>query len=294
MKPIALMLVATLTVASLSSCGKRVEVPLAFVGKVKTKEGLQTELHGPSVFSLPFDPMTPPSLILVETSHFAIEEQMNVYMPRDKMNLAVDLRGTFFITADQADDILANVRADQWKSRISAVSSEQVYKVYASQAIRTKARSLLTQYSIMEVMENRDAISIELREEIGAELTGSPIGIIRLALAEAQPPKVMLDAQESAKKREIEIQEAEADKMVKMTEADAALEIARKQQQIDLLEAETQVLVEQKLSESVNEAFVTQRSLRILEEWGGSQNKVMVLTGEVFANPSLILDLETR
>jgi len=57
----AIMLVS-LSISSLlllSSCGKRVEVPTAHVGKIKTASGLEKDLKYPSSFRLPFSLMHP-------------------------------------------------------------------------------------------------------------------------------------------------------------------------------------------------------------------------------------------
>lgn len=75
-------------------------------------------------------------------------------------------------------------------------------------------------------MQNRDAIAHEIMETLHTRLTGTLIQILQIDLADMQPPEVIVSAQEAAKKREIEIQQAEADKLVKLTQAEAALQIA--------------------------------------------------------------------
>jgi hypothetical protein len=96
-------------------------------------------------------------------------------------------------------------------------------------------------------------------------------------------------AQESAKKREIAIKEAENEKQVSLKKAEAALEVAFKQQQVDLKEAETQVLVNLKLSEGVNDAFVTQRALKVLASLAENPNTVFFLPMEAMKNPSMMM-----
>ena len=68
------------------------------------------------------------------------------------------------------------------------------------------------------------------------------------------------------------------------------MEVAIKQQAIDLKEAETQVLVNKKLAEGVNTAFVTQRWLKI---WGelakNPEGKVIIMPAEAMQNPALMM-----
>jgi hypothetical protein len=76
-----------------------------------------------------------------------------------------------------------------------------------------------------------------------------------------------------------------------LKEAESRLEVAKKQQEIDLLEAETQVLVEKKLAESVSKAFVTQRALKVMEVMAKSNNKVFVIPNEALQNPSMMMGI---
>ena len=145
----------------------------------------------------------------------------------------------------------------------------------------------------MQVMENREEISAELSKKVRARLKSTPITTIRFGLADVQPPKVIVDAQEAAKKREIEIQKAQADKIIKLTEAEAALEVAIKQQDVDLKEAETQVLVNKKLAEGVTQAWVTQRSLKVLEKLQNG-NHVILMPTEAYSNPAMMVGIMNK
>ena len=97
--------------ATLVSCGKLVDVPPAHVGKVKLASGIQDELKFPSTFRLPPALTVRNELILVETSHFAIEENIKLFMPADKLNLTFDVRGTLFISPDQSAEIFEKITA---------------------------------------------------------------------------------------------------------------------------------------------------------------------------------------
>jgi regulator of protease activity HflC (stomatin/prohibitin superfamily) len=165
----------------------------------------------------------------------------------------------------------------------------KVYATYAQPVIREAVRSVITQYNIEQIMENRDAVSQKLTQIVREKLKSTPIQIIRFGLANVQPPQVIVDAQEAAKKREIDIQQAEADKLVKIKEAEGRLEIAKKQQQVDLYEAETQVLVQKKLDKGVTPAYIAQRGLKALELLAQSNNKVILLPTEALTNPAIMV-----
>lgn len=284
--------------ASLVSCGKLVDVPPAHVGKVKLASGIQDELKYPSTFRLPPALTVRNELILVETSHFAIEENIKLFMPEDKLNLTFDVRGTLFISPDQSAEIFEKItaRRSNENSRVSLISANDVYSIYGKQLVRSKVRTIMSEYSIEDVMNKRSEINDQLAKEISGLFTSKkyPLGVIQFGLADIQYPPVIVQAQELAKEREVAIATAEAQKMVSLKEAEAALEVARKQQEIDLVEAETQVLVENKMSEAVSDAFVTQRSLKILDKMADNSSKTFILPMEAFQKPEMLIGIYNK
>ncbi|MFK5922158.1 MAG: SPFH domain-containing protein [Verrucomicrobiota bacterium] len=279
--------------ASFVSCGKLVDVPPAHVGKIKLASGIQEELKYPSTFRLPPALTVRNELILVETSHFAINEDIKLFMPQDKLNLSFDVRGTLFISPDQSAEIFEKLTARRVgnNSRVSLIAANDVYEIYGKQLVRSKVRSIMSEYTIEDVMNKRSEINDQLAKEISDLFKAKkyPLGVIQFGLADIQYPEVIVKAQELAKEREVAIATAEAQKMVSLKEAEAALEVAKKQQEIDLIEAETQVLVENKMSEAVSEAFVTQRALKILDKMADNPSKTFVLPMEAFQKPEMLM-----
>lgn len=277
----------------LTACGTVVEIPPAHVGKLSTSDGLQAGIIQPSKLRLSNMCMVCDNLVLAEASDYAIKEEMPIFMQQDTLNLKVEIRGTVAITSDEKniekvfDRVPAMPMAEN--ERVSKIGISIVYVTYAQPIIRETTRTIITKYNIKQVMENRDAIGQEIWQAVRERLASTPITLVQFGLADVQPPSVIVEAQEASKTREIAIQRAEADKQVSLKVAEAAYEVAVKQQQVDLKEAETQVLVEEKLSRSVSPAFIAQRSLRVLEVLAGSNNKIMFLPLEAFRNPALLL-----
>lgn len=293
MKRITILVLVLLSVPLLVACGTTVEVPPAHVGKLSTKSGLQAGIIQPSKLRLGGMCLTCDNLILAEASDYPIKESMPIFMQQDTLNLTVEVRGTAAISSDEAnvEKVFARVPATPVENndRVSKIGMGTVYVTYGQPIIRETTRTIITKYNIKQVMENRDSIGQEIWQAVRERLKATPITMVQFGLADVQPPEVIVKAQEAAKSREIAIQQAEADKQVALKTAEAAYEVAVKQQQVDLKEAQTQVLVEQKLSEGVNQAFVAQRSLRVLEQLAKSDNKVFFLPLEAFTNPALLL-----
>jgi hypothetical protein len=275
------------------SCGPRVEVPPAHVGKLSSSNGLQEAIILPSKFRLQF--IWPggvgDSLILAEASDYPASETLKIFIPSDQLNLEVDARGTFSISNDKenVNKIFARITPKKVEERIFYIDISTVYNTYAQPVIRECVRSIITKYTIEHIMANRESVGLELANTVKDRLKNTPITPLYFGLADIQPPEVVVVAQESAKKREIAIKEAENEKQVSLKKAEAALEVAFKQQQVDLKEAETQVLVNLKLSEGVNDAFVTQRALKVLASLAENPNTVFFLPMEAMKNPSMMM-----
>jgi hypothetical protein len=281
-------------IGSLSGCiGETVEVPPAHRGKISTQSGLKDEVLSPSKVRLSNMCLVCDDLVLAEVSDYKAEESMKLFMPKDQLNLTVEVRGTL-ATSDAPEDlamIFSRIPSQPYTKRVSLIDSSVVYQTYAQQVIRERVRSVISEYTIAELMSNRDAISQEISDSVTEGLKGRPIKVLNFGLADLQPPAIIVTAEESRKKREIEIKEAEASKEIGLTKARANLEIATLQQAVDLKEAETQVLVEQKLRQGFSSAYVAQRGLAILEKIAESDNKVVLMPTEALTNPAMMIGM---
>jgi regulator of protease activity HflC (stomatin/prohibitin superfamily) len=295
MKKFLLLLFMLPVVLGLTGCGEVVEIPPAHVGKKSTPSGLQEGIIPPSKIRFDFFCWICDNIILAEASDYGVKETMKIFMPKDKLNVDLDVRGVFSVSNNEqnVEQVFARLTAQKISDRVSKISMSEIYKTYGEPVVREAVRTVVTKYSIMQVMENRESISLELSKEVRKRLKTTPITTVRFGLADVQPPSVIVTAQEAAKKREIEIQQAEADKQVKLKEAEAALEVAIKQQEVDLKEAETQVLVNKKLAEGVTEAWVTQRSLKVLEKLQNGNNVILIPT-EAYKNPATMIGIMNK
>lgn len=237
---LGIALIATLMVG----CGKAVEVPPTYRGVILTKNGYIPEVITPSKFRLPPCFRYCDALVLLQASDNAFkEDDLSVFMNKDKLKLDVEIRGTYSIPATQnyVERIFDKVTPTKTNdSRVSVIPSESIYNIYAKQALRGIVRSEIVKHSISDVLENREAIGESIHAAIQEKMqtTNTPITISRFELAKIDPPQVIVDAQEAAKKREIDIQKAEADAQVAMVEAERALEVAKAERAVDREKAE--------------------------------------------------------
>lgn len=221
----------------LTACGEHVEIAPAHVGKILTKNGYAPDTLTPSKFRLEPCMAYCDRLVTLEVSDKALAERLKVFMPKDKLNLEVDIRGTFSIPNDTAT---INTLFDRIPAENNSIPAHKIYITYGQQAVRGIVRSEITKYTIQDVLENRESISQNIHAAISKKLvnTKTPLVISRFELADVQPPKVIVKAQEAAKEREIDIQKAEADAQVELTKAELALEVAKKDRLVEREKAE--------------------------------------------------------
>jgi len=285
---IALLAVMTLF---LTGCGPIVEVPPAHVAKLSTASGLQEGLITPGKLRLGPAIGKYESLVMAQTADMAVKEAMPVFMPKDQLNLTLEIRGVVSVSPDpnNVDKLFSRVVPSPVNDRVSMIDMSTIYTTYGQNVIREVCRIVVTRYSIDEVMANRERIGAELFQDVKKALANTPLTVVEFGFADLQPPPVIVQAQETKKTREIEILRAEADKAIKLQQAEAALAVAIKQQEVDLKEAETQVLVDKKLAEGVSEAFVMQRALRVWENMSTNDAKMIIMPSEAFRNPALLM-----
>lgn len=273
--------------ALLGACGKQVSIEPGYIGKLNTPSGLSEETIPPSKIRLNGMCFVCDDLYLLEASDRRVVEKITVFMPKDQLNIDMDVRATLAIENDPAtvNPIFARIPAEETaKDRIFKISFARVYQTYGEAVIRESVRGVMVKYTIDQIMEKREEISAELQATVRNRLKGTPITVKNLGMADVQFPPTIVEAK-------IAVREAEEG----IKKAKAAEELALKQQTIDLIEADTQVKVAKKLAEGVSEAFVTQRWLKVMEQLASNDQKtVIILPAEAIGDPSVMMPTMNR
>ena len=141
------------------------------------------------------------------------------------------------------------------------------------------------------MFNNLEQVSDEIQKRVSARLVKTPLMCKHIGLGKVKPPDLIIAAQESAKKRQIEEDTAKAEKDVQLTLADGRLNVELLEQEIHLVEAETQVMSDLILSDSVSEAFIAQRALRAWQGLVNNPNATFVIPMRVFHDPKTLIGL---
>lgn len=270
---------STLMCVVLAACGTQVEVQPAERGKVLTSNGFQEGVIPPSRFKM--NAMcfrNCDRLYLVPVSDNAVTESMKLLMPQDQLVLSFDIRATMTIDSDAAtlDKIYEKIPAATKREISYYIDFGDVYKTYAQPLIRTVARNIVSQYSINQVAENREAISDEVEAAVLVALADTPITLKMLSIADIQFPDVITTAKEAAKEREIAIEGERAQALIDMVKKENDLKIAVADQAIRLTKAETIKLENEIVSKSVTPQYLAYRRLEVQEALANSNNKAFI------------------
>lgn len=259
--------------------GQKVEVPPAAVGKVMGKNGYLEGTISTSKFRL--DPCITycDKLVTLNVADTPRMEQMELFMPKDKLNMSFDLRLTLAVKPSHYDQIFNLVTPSKTPEGNDIISLNLVYQTYAQQIIRAEAREFLTQYTIAEVASSRETINNLLSERLSESVNEKTPFLLRYAgLADIQYPKVIIEAQENAAERREQIQQEEAQLEISKVALERQLQEQRLQRAIDVERAEAEAQVNRILAESITPQYIKYRELNALEQISKSPNTKWVPT----------------
>lgn len=272
------LIAITLTAFVLAACGEAVEVPPAYVGKILTKNGFKPETVPPSKFRLGPCFWYCDKLVLAEMSDKGMEESFRLFMPKDQLNVAFDVRFTMSLRQDAAmvDSVYNRIPARTSDGGVKFIPAADVYETYGKPVIREVVRTVVAKYGINEVASSREAINSQIYDSVTEALQGLPIAVKRLALADVQFPDVIVKAKELAAERRAAIQQAEAEKQVTLVKMQAQLEQARAERAIRREKAEAAKEENKIFSESVTDEYLKYKTLEVLETLANNPNTVFV------------------
>lgn len=259
----------------LSAChpflGEKVDVPPAHVGKVLTKDGYKHGDVTPSRFRLDRCIAYCDSLILLEMADRGKTESFTLFMPKDQLNMAFNVRMTVAVNPREIDGIYEKIAPVKGK-----ISFDSLYNVYARPIIRDEVRQIMAKYSINEIASSREKISDELLTVVEKAMDGSALTVKRFGLADVQFPAVITKAKEAAAERREQIEREKAQFEIQKILLKRELEEAKMLRAIEKEKAESTREVNDILAKSVTDKYLSYRSLEVLEKMAKSSNKVFV------------------
>lgn len=276
--------------ATLAGCGDRVEVPPAAVGKIMGQNGYQDNLIPTSKFRLAPCFAYCDRLVVLDVSDQSYTEQLNIFIPEDKLNLGVRVRTTLSVNPSKTTELFNALSPREVTSSLSEIDSSSIYKTYAAQIIQAEVREYLSQFSIAEIASSNEKINSDIRERLGSALEKrTPFSVRYVGITDISYPAIITEAQEKAAERREAIQSEQAQLQISKVKLERELQEARLNRAIEKEKAETEALAQSTLAASVDSRVLELRKLEIQREWVNKWDGKLPVTSMGDAVPMISL-----
>ena len=255
-------------ILSVSACSFEY-IPPASKGKVLTTSGYNPETLNPGKYTL----FGRDKMIILKTNTNTYKESVKVILD-DKLTLRVDVRFRGRIAG--SDKIIDSMFNDIEAGEDAVVEFNEVYRIYGQAVVRNKTREILSKYTVEDVHKNYSRLSVEIGALIVKSLKGTPIEVSDVNLGDIQYPKVVTDAVEQAKERDLSIKKEEAQAKINLTKKKNERLLAEADYQIKLTRAKAIRDSNKIIGEGITEALLKLRALEVQERMADNKSAVFV------------------
>lgn len=281
-----LFVVAVLAFASIvmTGCGKAVEIGPTEVGKILTKDGYREDVIGSSKFRLEPCWAYCDKLVKMDISDYRVNDNQTVFMPKDKLKMDLRVSGTITVKQNSLHGLFNKVTPVE-KDSGYYIQINKVYDTYASNVISTTIREIVTKYSISEITSSLEAVNAEIVQKVGQELESkTPFKLRTLAIVEAIPPQIIVEAQENSAKRREMVQQERAQAEISKVRLERELKESMLQRKIDLEKAKAEAAAQKLQRAVVDDKVLKLRALENerlwIERWDGKTMPQVIMTGQ--------------
>lgn len=260
-------LILLFALSALVGCGQRVEISPTEVGRIMTKDGYQENTITTSKFRLAPCLMYCDKLVKIDISDSVLQEDLILFMPKDKLNLTMSVRGTLSINPNRIDALFNKVPAQERSDGSYFIEKGIIYKTYAENLIQSTVREYITSFSIGEVSSSLEVINQNLFKLVQEKLESTPFQIRSFGVVNVQYPSIITKAQENAAQRREQIQQEEAQLEISKVSLQRELQEARLKRQIEVEKAETEALAQKIQREVVDDRVLELRRIEVQQQW---------------------------
>jgi len=269
-----------LVMAMFFATGCTERVPPGYIGMVMTPSGLTGDVLAPGNHTC----YNRDRMVLVEYVEKAFQEPLSI-LCADDLNFKFDLKIRVMTFADDNKAVM-NVLGKQgsqinWgkDATVGVLPFDVLYKTYVSDPARSIARGVVSKYRTTDIRDARDAITKEITEQLVKSVKGTPVKIMLLATSNFDYPKVITDAVEQKRKREIDIETEKAVQAMALLQMENRKILAQKRKHVRAIEAEAEAVYVRIMGKALTSDFLRLRAIErdvTLYENVGPGDKVIV------------------
>jgi regulator of protease activity HflC (stomatin/prohibitin superfamily) len=246
----------------LSACNE--QVPAGYVGKIMGKNGWQPEVYPPSkvwlannIWNINYEKM-----FLVQTTTQKFVQPIKVLL-KDKLTLHAEIVFRGRITQNKK---VLNALFNDMPMNDNIVHTAEVYNVYGKMIVLNTARDVISKYTVDDVNKNYERITVELYQALLPKLKGLPIDISDVTIGDIQYPKIVTEAIEKAKQRQMLIQQERAQVQIDVTKAKGREQVAMAEYKVKMLQAKQIRDFNKMIASGLTPDLI---ELKKIEKWNG-------------------------
>lgn len=255
--------------------GQKVEVLPTEIARTMTKNGYKEDILFASKFRLDKCWFYCDRLVKVDVSDKTKREQLEIFMPKDKLILKVSVQMNMSVNPAKTDGLFKNLKTTEINDYTSIIEWDEIYKTYAQQRVVSEVRQYLSTLSIAEVASSLEGVNRELMHRVSKSVgDNSPFVITNLGIVDAVYPPIIVKAQENAAERREQIDQERAQLEVRTVSLERQLREAELQRKIEREQAEAEAEVQRTLANAVDPRVLELKRLEIeakrVEKWNGA------------------------
>lgn len=262
-------------VSLLAGCGRPVEIPPAYVGKIQTENGMTDSVRNPSKFRLDKCWAYCDKLLTLDVSDQRYQENFKTFMPKDDLELTYAVTMTMAIDPKKYDFIFDNVPATQLDDQLAVIKQESVYKRYAESKVETILPEIVSEFKISEIASDRGKVNQFIKARLNKELSSTPFVLKHVGLTQVDYPVIITKAKENAAERREQEQQILAQRKLDLMKIQTSKEVEKQRREVELMKAKTKSLI---AKEMMTKEYETLLKYETLDAMAKSSNKVIVPT----------------
>lgn len=244
-------------------------VPPASKGKVLTTAGYSSDVLEPGKYTL----WGRDSMVVLDTSTTTYKETVDVVLA-DKLTLKADIRFRGRIAG--SEKVINAMFNDIQAGEDMKVNFVDVYSTYGRMAVRNKTREIISQYNVEDVHKNYSRLSKEIGVVLTKALKGTPLEISDIALGRIAYPKVVTDAINAAKERDLAIKKEEAQAKIMLVKKKNERALAQANYQVEITNAKAIRDKNKIIGQGVTKELIELRRLEVLEKMAENKSAVFM------------------
>ena len=260
----------------LAGCGATsVEIPSGHVGKIQTKDGFQDGVRHASKFRLDRCTRYCDRLVTLDVSDSQYTLQFKTYMPKDQLHMGYMVKMTMGVKPSSYEQVFSNIPFDSHTDQFGNIPQKTVFNRYAKPVLETDIPGMLSNFSIGQIQSDRSKVNGFMKSKMNEALADTPFIVKHVGLTNIEYPEIITRAKERAAERKENEEVIKQQRELDLLQIETDLLVDMKRRKLEIQKAETRALIANKL---MTPEYASLMKYETLQKFAESDNKVFIPT----------------